>query len=51
MLLFQLECTSGRVVLRESCGFSTAELNGIASDLKPHQAVLCKEWERIHGDH
>lgn len=49
--IFNLECADGQVSLRGSRGFSTAELNRLASILTDKLSILCMEWERIHGHH
>lgn len=49
--VFILNCPAGPPALRGSFGFTTAELNRIASALVVNLAVLCGEWECIHGDH
>lgn len=49
--VFILGCPDGPPTLRGSHGFTTAELNRIASALQASLAALCSEWELIHGDH
>lgn len=49
--VFILNCPDGPPGLRGSQGFTTAELNRIASALQAALPMLCSEWERIHGDH
>jgi hypothetical protein len=36
--------------LRGSFGFTTAELNRIASALAENLTALCAEWERVDAD-
>lgn len=50
-VVFVLNCPAGPPTLRGSFGFTTAELNRIASALAANLAALCGEWERIHDDH
>ena len=49
--IFILNCPAGPPILRGSAGFTTVELNRIASVLANNLATLCAEWERIHVDH
>nr|WP_235704729.1 hypothetical protein [Acidiphilium iwatense] len=49
--VFILNCPNGPPSLRGSFGFSTAELNRIASALAASLAALCGGWERIHDDY
>jgi len=49
--VFILNCPVGPPTLRGSFGFTTAELNRIASSLADNLASLCAEWERIHHDY
>lgn len=48
--VFILDCPAGPPILRGSFGFTTADLNRIASALADNLAALCAEWERIHHD-
>jgi hypothetical protein len=48
--VFILNCAGGPPALRGSHGFTTAELNRIASILAGNVSALCGAWERIH-DH
>ena len=48
--VFILNCPAGPPTLRESFGFTTAELNRIASALAANLTALCTEWERVHAD-
>lgn len=47
--VFNLNCPSGPVELRENYGFSGSEINHIRRILTEALAALCQEWERIHG--
>jgi hypothetical protein len=49
--IFYLGCPDGPPALRESFGFRLAELNEVADALMANLAMLCSEWETIHGDY
>jgi len=49
--VFILNCPAGPPTLRGNFGFSTGELNRIASALAGSLTALCVEWEHIHDDH
>lgn len=48
--VFILNCPAGPPTLRGSFGFTTVELNRIASALAAKLTALCVEWERVHAD-
>ena len=48
--VFILNCPVGPPTLRGSFGFTTAELNRIASALAENLTALCAEWERVDAD-
>ena len=48
--VFNLHCPGGPVELRENYGFSLKDLNRIAAVLAVNLAVMCREWEKLHGD-
>lgn len=47
--VFKLNCPSGPPRLRENYGFSRLDTGRIQRVLSKHLALLCREWERIHG--
>jgi hypothetical protein len=47
--VFNLNCTSGPVEIRENYGFSGRSLSRILLALTENLKDLCKEWEKIHG--
>jgi len=47
--IFNLNCSSGPVELRENYGFSRRELGQIQQELSGNLGTLCEAWERIHG--
>ena len=47
--IFNLNCSSGPVELRENYGFSWRELGRIQRELNGSLGRLCEAWERIHG--
>jgi len=49
--VFILNCPAGPPTLRGNFGFTTGELNRIASALAGSLTALCVEWEHIHDDH
>jgi len=46
---FILNCPHGPPELRESYGFSRAEVSRIKQLLAGKLSVLCDEWRKIHG--
>lgn len=47
--VFDLNCPSGPVQLRDNKGFSLIDTRRLSTALTPHVTVLCDEWEAIHG--
>lgn len=47
--VFNLNCWTGSVELRENYGFAAREIAGAASVLAEHLPELCCAWEEIHG--
>jgi hypothetical protein len=47
--VFRLNCPSGPVELRENYRFSIREIGRVRTILAGELALLCAEWERIHG--
>ena len=47
--VFNLNCPSGPVELRENYGFSRREVARIKNALADHLAELCTAWESVHG--
>ena len=47
--VFELNCPSGPVTLRENYGFSRRDLARIQDALLENLAALCSAWESIHG--
>jgi hypothetical protein len=47
--VFNLNCPSGPVALRENYGFSRRAIARIRRALDGAVATLCQEWRRIHG--
>ena len=47
--VFRLNCPAGPVELRENYRFSAGEIASIAAGLVTALALICSEWERIHG--
>ena len=47
--VFDLNCPSGPVELRENYTFSRRELGRIQEELGGHIKMFCEAWERIHG--
>jgi hypothetical protein len=47
--VFNLRCPAGPPELRESFGLSLAQVNRLRAALAKRLALLCGEWERIHG--
>ncbi len=48
-VVFDLRCPNGPIELRENFRFSRQEATHIAAKLVKHLAMLCQEWEYIHG--
>jgi hypothetical protein len=48
--VFDLRCPNGPPDLRENYRFGLRELNRIEAVLRANVAILCGEWERMHGD-
>ena len=48
--VFDLRCPNGPPELRENYRFGSRELNRLEAALSANLAVLCGEWERIHGE-
>ena len=49
--VFILNCPAGPPRLRESFGLSRPELGRIETDVAKGVALLCAEWEALHGHH
>ncbi len=49
--VFLLNAPMGPPTLRGSFGFTTGELNRIASIIADNMATLFAAWERFHDDH
>jgi hypothetical protein len=47
--VFNLNCPSGPVELRENFGFSWPEVNRMARSLQPHVQSLCNTWRTFHA--
>ncbi|HET8891329.1 MAG TPA: DUF4160 domain-containing protein [Candidatus Angelobacter sp.] len=47
--VFNLNCRTGPVDLRENYGFSQREISHIERVLNEHLEELCRAWEQIHG--
>jgi len=47
--VFEMNCASGPIVLRENYGFSLARLRRIKAFLQQHKSAICSAWEKIHG--
>jgi hypothetical protein len=47
--VFNLNCVSGPVRLRENYGFSRPALKSMSKILSNNRSELCKAWEEIHG--
>lgn len=47
--IFELNCPSGPVSLRENYGFAEHRIGKIATALEEHIAALCEAWRQIHG--
>ena len=47
--VFDLNCPSGPVTLRDNYGFSRSAIARVRKTLDAAVALLCGEWRRIHG--
>ena len=47
--IFNFNCPTGPVELRENYGFSGRELGRIQQELSGNLGQLCDAWEKIHG--
>ena len=47
--VFNLNCPTGPIELRENFGFSGPEVNALARLLRTHVQALCSAWRVIHG--
>jgi len=47
--VFNMNCWTGPVELRENYGFPKRALSHIDSVLSGHLDELCEKWEEIHG--
>ena len=47
--VFNLNCPTGPVEVRENFGFSSSEITYIRRKLNEHLGILCQAWEEIHG--
>lgn len=50
-VVFILNCPDGPPDVRENYGFKPMEVSRIVDALTDALAVLCNEWNRIHGKH
>ncbi len=50
-VVFNLNCPTGPIELRENYGFSWSEVNNLARLLQTHIQALCAQWREIHGNH
>jgi Domain of unknown function (DUF4160) len=48
--VFELNCPSGPIELRENYGFTWPQVNRLARLLQSHLQLLCAAWSEIHGD-
>ena len=48
--VFNLNCPSGRVGVRENYVFSRREIRHIVPVLSDQRSALCDAWKTIHGD-
>lgn len=46
--IFDLNCPSGPVVLRENYGFGRVELARVMQRLSEHLSALCRKWGELH---
>jgi hypothetical protein len=49
--VFNLNCPSGPIELRENFGFSWPEVNRLARSMQTHMQPLCAAWRTIHGNY
>jgi len=49
--VFNLNCPSGPIELRENFGLSWPEVNRVARLLQTHVQPLCAAWRAIHGNY
>jgi hypothetical protein len=47
--VFKLNCSEGRIELRENYKFTPGELAKVKAAITLRRAHLCAEWSRIHG--
>ena len=47
--VFNLNCPTGPVALRENFGFPSRKFRHILDVLTKHLEDLCRAWEHIHG--
>ncbi len=47
--VFNLHCPAGPVRIRENYGFPAKDIKRIMDTLTQNLAMLCREWEAIHG--
>ena len=47
--IFNLNCPSGPITLRETVGFKRGELTKIKVELTEHIAALCAAWSQYHA--
>ena len=47
--VFNMNCRTGPIELRENYGFPRRTLSDIRSVLTEHSEELCDRWEEIHG--
>jgi hypothetical protein len=47
--VFNLNCSTGPVTLRENYGFSRKEIKNMLRVLTDHLSQLCQSWEQSHG--
>jgi len=48
--VFDLNCPSGPISLRENYGFTWPQVNRLARLLHSHIQLLCEAWRVIHGN-
>ena len=49
--VFNLNCPTGPVELRENYGFSQRDLERIAGELAAQLSVCCAGWRQYHGNY
>lgn len=47
--VFEMNCPSGEIGLRENYGCARTEIARIGRGLKQFQTKICEAWEEIHG--